>query len=169
MSTQFRGAVGAERRRVSLRSSRRETPRHISRCSTRGRVTGRVHDKSHVRCCSTEPAASKYEGSHTPCDPRCNPKVLWTEPHSKLYCGGIGRGTQVVRERSAKPLYVSSILTRASILLPANQCIHHHVLPRGTRSRLARSRHRSPWKVLPAAVPSGRIRCAPGVSARMHR
>jgi hypothetical protein len=26
----------------------------------------------------------------------------------------VGRGTQVVRERSAKPLYVSSILTRAS-------------------------------------------------------
>ena len=28
----------------------------------------------------------------------------------------VGRGTQVVRERSAKPLYVSSILTRASSL-----------------------------------------------------
>jgi hypothetical protein len=31
---------------------------------------------------------------------------------SLIYC--LGRGTQVVRERSAKPLYVSSILTRAS-------------------------------------------------------
>ena len=37
-----------------------------------------------------------------------------------IFCAGrylyipAGRGTQVVRERSAKPLYVSSILTRAS-------------------------------------------------------
>ena len=36
------------------------------------------------------------------------------KPAERLYCGTAGRGTQVVRERSAKPLYVSSILTRAS-------------------------------------------------------
>jgi hypothetical protein len=33
-----------------------------------------------------------------------------------------GRGTQVVRERSAKPLYVSSILTRASKLNSFGKC-----------------------------------------------
>ena len=32
------------------------------------------------------------------------------------YTGILGRGTQVVRERSAKPLYVGSIPTRASNL-----------------------------------------------------
>jgi hypothetical protein len=32
-----------------------------------------------------------------------------------------GRGTQVVRERSAKPLYVGSIPTRASTLAPAQR------------------------------------------------
>ena len=57
------------------------------------------------------------------CGPRCDPKVLWTEPRSKLYCGGIGRGTQVVRERSAKPLYVGSIPTRASSLSLHLGCI----------------------------------------------
>ena len=34
------------------------------------------------------------------------------------YTGFPGRGTQVVRERSAKPLYVGSIPTRASIFPP---------------------------------------------------
>ena len=37
-----------------------------------------------------------------------------------LMCVSLGRGTQVVRERSAKPLYVSSILTRASTLPARN-------------------------------------------------
>jgi hypothetical protein len=37
--------------------------------------------------------------------------VLLVACHSYLV---LGRGTQVVRERSAKPLCVSSILTRAS-------------------------------------------------------
>jgi hypothetical protein len=35
----------------------------------------------------------------------------------------LGRGTQVVRERSAKPLYVSSILTRASSLFQPMQLL----------------------------------------------
>jgi hypothetical protein len=39
---------------------------------------------------------------------------------SLVYC--LGRGTQVVRERSAKPLYVSSILTRASSLPGTHGC-----------------------------------------------
>ena len=39
----------------------------------------------------------------------------WTF-HSHVANLLVGRGTQVVRERSAKPLYVSSILTRASKL-----------------------------------------------------
>ena len=41
---------------------------------------------------------------------------LLDKPTTRLYCETSGRGTQVVRERSAKPLYVSSILTRASKL-----------------------------------------------------
>jgi len=38
----------------------------------------------------------------------------WTFFNPLAYIECPGRGTQVVRERSAKPLYVSSILTRAS-------------------------------------------------------
>jgi hypothetical protein len=42
--------------------------------------------------------------------------VIWTNPARGPIVKVTGRGTQVVRERSAKPLYVSSILTRASSL-----------------------------------------------------
>jgi 1,2-diacylglycerol 3-alpha-glucosyltransferase len=42
------------------------------------------------------------------------PESRIDRPRSKFYCEVAGRGTQVVRERSAKPLCVSSILTRAS-------------------------------------------------------
>src|SRR5271157_3815568 len=41
---------------------------------------------------------------------------LLDKAHGKFYCEVTGRGTQVVRERSAKPLYVGSIPTRASSL-----------------------------------------------------
>ena len=44
-----------------------------------------------------------------------HPRALLDKPTPEVSTvEAIGRGTQVVRERSAKPLFVSSILTRAS-------------------------------------------------------
>jgi hypothetical protein len=44
------------------------------------------------------------------------PRWLLDKPWQSFYREESGRGTQVVRERSAKPLYVGSIPTRASNL-----------------------------------------------------
>ncbi len=50
-------------------------------------------------------------------------RVLRAETEPKLrYTLDLRRGTQVVRERSAKPSYASSILARASNILPRLFC-----------------------------------------------
>ena len=61
------------------------------------------------------------ENTNVPCPPvrtrvrtMVRPRCLLDKPWQSFYREESGRGTQVVRERSAKPLHVGSIPTRAS-------------------------------------------------------